>query len=114
MTSPSFPHGFPHPFGGSSSAPREGDPRARAPGSAPHDEVGVRLQAEATEVLGQKKLLKWKQERAQLASAFKDTVKQQMPVLPQYTLTSKEVKVTADPTATAPGCKVTWAGVSLA
>ncbi|MFO0574351.1 MAG: hypothetical protein U1A78_10145 [Polyangia bacterium] len=51
------------------------------------------------------KLLKWKQERAQLASAFKDTVKQQMPVLPQYTLTSKEVKVTDDPTATAPGCK---------
>lgn len=38
------------------------------------------------------KLLKWKQERASMAAAFKDTVKQQMPLLPQYTLSAADVQ----------------------
>lgn len=52
------------------------------------------------------KLLKWKQERAAMAAAFKDTVKQQMPLLPQYTLTSTETQRpdSSDPPP-APGCK---------
>lgn len=52
------------------------------------------------------KLLKWKQERAAMAAAFKDTVKQQMPLLPQYTLTSKDLERSANSESPpAPGCK---------
>ena len=51
------------------------------------------------------KLLKWKQERAAMATAFKDTVNKQMPLLPQYTLTSKDENSEVDQLPMAPGCK---------
>lgn len=52
------------------------------------------------------KLLKWKQERAAMASAFKDTVNKQMPLLPQYALTSKDTERPANKELpTVPGCK---------
>lgn len=50
------------------------------------------------------KILKWKKERADTAAAFASSTKQQMPILPQYSLVAQEHKLAEPATGTIPAC----------
>lgn len=50
------------------------------------------------------KILKWKKERADTAAAYASNTKQQMPILPQYSLVAQEHKLAEPAAATIPAC----------